>query len=240
VKVVEIKSERIRQLAPFGLPLLILIVGWMFLVRPAAAERARASRQADTLGQRLVAARASVAQPPPAVDIGDPAAAFQRQVAAGDATSPLMEQLARLASSASVTNLLMETSERVVMTAAQASGPQVAGASPDPRFMMFDTPLTYSPVSMSFDGEYARVGDLLWRLRSLATAVEIRELEIRPRLRGGAGPSGEGASEARSVQDGVHVSLTLFAYARQTPPSPLRGFGEAGTIRPTTSEGTRR
>jgi hypothetical protein len=68
---------------------------------------------------------------------------------------------------------------------------------------------------MSFDAEYARAGELLWRLRDLATTVEIRSLEARPVV--------EDTPPTSAAKRRIHVSLTLFAYARQ------RTMASAGT-----------
>jgi hypothetical protein len=204
----QLDIERIKQLAPFALPLMIVVSGWLFLIRPAAAE-ARAERELDLLRQRLAQARASVAEPPPPAPADDPLAAFERQVAAHDVSSQVIQQLAALAKNAAVTNLLIETGERVAVTS--PIGPQANGTGnlPDPRFTLFDSPLAYSPVSMSFDADFGRLGQFLWDLRDLATAIEIRTVELRTPRHDGAGP-------AVPPADGrVHVSLTLFAYARQ-------------------------
>ena len=193
-----VDTAALRRLAPFAAPLLVLAGGWMLLIAPASTANARAGRDLDVLRQRLAQVRASVGAPPPAPDSVDPGAAFERQVAVGDASSQVLEQLAGLASGAHAANLLIETGDRVPL--ARAGAPQ-AGGTPqaDPRFSLFDTPLTYSPISMSFDAEFASVGQLLWRLRDLATTVELRSLEIKP---------------AASGSGRVHAALTLFAYAR--------------------------
>ena len=67
-------------------------------------------------------------------------------------------------------------------------------------------PLAYSPVTMSFDAEYPRAGNLLWSLRDLATTVEVRDFEARPIAQEAT------AGDARSPK--IHVVLTFFAYAR--------------------------
>jgi hypothetical protein len=156
--------------------------------------------------------RTTLTQPVPPPLPGDPVAAFERQVAAGDATSTLLEQLARLASSSRAGNLLIETGERVSI-AADGAGPRLTGAAPtDPRLQLFAVPLAYSPVSMSFDADYASLGEFLWRLRDLATTVEIRTMEVKPRAASAAGPE----PAVLPVADGaVHVALTLFAYSRE-------------------------
>jgi hypothetical protein len=206
--------ERLKQFAPFALPLMIVVLGWMFLISPTASENAGAARQLEALEQRLAQVRASVAEPPPPPITGDPRGAFERQLAARDVSSQVILELSQLASSAAVTNLAIETGDPV--TATSATGPQVSGggALPDPRFELFEIPLAYSPILMSFDADYASLGGFLWRLRDLATTIEVRSLEIRPRL--GDGVVGTSAA-ARAAPDGrVHAGLTLFAYSRRS------------------------
>jgi hypothetical protein len=203
---VEIDQQRLARFAPFVLPIVLLVGGWLLLVQPRFGESARAGRALDAMRQRLLSARASVAEPAPLASPGGEIEAFERQMAAGDATAQLLEELARLAARAQVSNLLIETGERVSVRGRHAQGPQTDAAAGDPRLALFDVPLAYSTVTMSFDADYARLGELLWRVRDLATTLDIQSLAVGPR------PTG---AEAR-VQDGtVHVSLTLLAYARE-------------------------
>jgi hypothetical protein len=234
----KIDSDRLTHFAPFAVPVLLLAGGWMLLVRPAAADSTRSSREADALRVRLQAVRSSISQPPPRQITVDPVAAFERGVPATDSSSQVLEQLARMAATASVANLLIETGDQVAVTEAPTTGPQVTGASPDPRFTMFGATLAYSPISMSFDADYTRAGELLWRLRGLPTAIEIRSLEIKPRVRADD-------REARSVNDGsVHVALSLFAYVRKGKvpgPAPrVPGPDTAGAFRASTQPGVSR
>jgi hypothetical protein len=201
--------QQLRRYAPIGVVILIVALGWIVFVSPALGRSTRASRQVTSLRQQLEQVRASARGPAPEPVPGNPAAAFQRQVAAGDASSELLEQLASLASSAQAANLLIETGERVVIT--PPTGPQVANqAQPDPRLALFNVQLAYSPVTMSFDGDFENAGAMLWRLRDLATAVEIRSVEITPV-----------GSDLRRV----HVAMSLFAYAR-----PRQNGGSAGAM----------
>ncbi len=204
-----IDLQQFRRYAPIGVAIVIIALGWMLFVSPALGRSSRASRQVTSLRQQLEQVQASARGPAPEPVPGDPAAVFQRQVAAGDASSELLEQLASLASSAQATNLLIETGERVVIT--PPGGPQVANqAQPDPRLALFNVQLAYSPVTMSFDADFESAGGLLWRLRDLATAVEIRNVEITP----------IGGDLRR-----VHVGMSLFAYAR-----PRQNAGSAGAM----------
>jgi hypothetical protein len=206
--------DLLRRAAPFALPAVILAVGWMVLIGPTAAENARVAGEVDLLGQRLTQVQASLARPAPPLVSGDPGATFASRVAARDASSQVLEQLARLASGAPALNLLIETGDRVALAGA---GPRATDdTATDPRLVLFDLPLAYSPISMSFDAEYSRAGELLWRLRDLATTVEIRSVQVTPRV--GDGPVGAAARDGL-----VHVSLVLFAYAQQVPVAAAAG-----------------
>jgi hypothetical protein len=192
-----IDRKRLLRLVPLVVAVVLLVAGWMLFVQPRFSASTRADHDIDALRQRLTSLRAEVAEPMPPAPATDPATAFERVTAAGDATSLLLEELARLAAAAPAANLLIETGERVD-GAARAAGPQASNApTPDPRIALFATNLSYTPVTMSFDAAYSRVGEMLWGMRDLATTVELRNVEVRP------------ADDGR-----VHVAITLFAYAR--------------------------
>ena len=213
--------QRLSRFAPVGLPLAVLVAGWMFVVQPQVSDNARVAKEIDDLRQQLATVRSAVANPLPAKPADHALARFEHQAAGVDPTSELLEQLARLAATARVSNLLIETGERVSVGAHNASGPQVVGANTaDPRLALFTMPLGYSPVTMSFDAEYERAGNLLWSLRDLATTVEIRDFEVRP-VR-------EEATAGEGPRRSIHVVLTLFAYASATPVAP---GGASGVLR---------
>src|SRR5262245_50627076 len=109
----DLDINRLKTLAPFGVPVAIIVGGWLLLISPAASANARAGSDLDSLRQRLARVRASVGDPASLEDAGDPISAFERQVAAGDASASLVEQLSRLATAASATNLEIVTGERV-------------------------------------------------------------------------------------------------------------------------------
>ena len=206
-----IDQARLRQLAPFALPLVILLGGWFLLVRPASADATKASRELQSLRPRLDSIRRTLNEPPPPAITIQPEKSFLRQVVGGDPSARLFDQLTRLAPPARFRNLMIANGEQV---SAAPAGPQVAGAeAADPRFTLFPTPLTYLPITMSFDASYTAVGDFLWQLRDLGTIVEIRSIDIARTSR----PADTAASTdvaARTPNDDVHVSLKLFAYAR--------------------------
>jgi hypothetical protein len=211
-----------RTLRPYA-PLLVLIatvgLGWLVFVRPVVAERARAATQIDGLRQREMVLRrelgapafapsATAGRPSPRVAVTDPVAAFERQVAAGDASPALLEQLARLASAARARNLLIETAEAGAVVG-RGAPPQVSQR--DPRFGLFDVPVSHAPIRLAFDTDYASVGRFLWALRDLPTTVEIRALSV------GLPPAASDDDAPSTRSDALRMSLTLHAYSRSSP-----------------------
>jgi Tfp pilus assembly protein PilO len=214
----DIDRQRLSRYAPLGLPLAVIAAGWMLLVQPRINDNARVAKEIDELRQQLARVRSAISTPLPATSADESLARFDRQTAAFDPTPDLLEQLARLAATARVANLLIETGERVSFAADGGPGPQVVGANTaDPRFALFTTPLAYSPVTISFDAEYAQAGTLLWSLRDLATTVEVRDFEARPVAEAGT------VGTKRSGK--IHVILTLFAYVRQGRVASAGGSG---------------
>jgi hypothetical protein len=218
-------QARLRQLAPFILPVIILVAGWAVLVRPQTAEKQRGTGQLASLRPRLESVRREMMEPPPPELRIEPAKAFERQVTSGD-PGRILEELSRLAPRGRYRNLSIDATGEQVPVRGAAGGPQVAGAvEPDPRFTLFNAALTYLPVTMSFDADYASVGELLWRLRDVGTMIEIRNADIRraPTAVGGSGDADQtppgGLTGAASGSD-LHVTLTLFAYARTADATP--------------------
>ena len=209
--------QRLSRYAPLGLPLAVVAAGWMAFVQPLVSDNARVAKEIDDLRQPLASVRSAMSNPLPAKPADEALARFELQTTAVDPTPELLEQLARLAATARVSNLLIETGDRVSV-AASGSGPQVVGASAaDPRFALFTTPLAYSPVTMSFDAKYEQAGNLLWSLRDLATTAEIRGFEARP--------VAEEATAGNARSRTIHVVLTLFAYVSQAPAPSAGGSG---------------
>jgi hypothetical protein len=214
----DLDRQRLSRYAPVGLPLAVIAAGWMLLVQPRISDNARMATEIDDLRQQLASAQSTASTPLPAKPANETLARFDRQTAALDPTSELLEQLARLAATARVSNLLIATGSRVGVAHTGGSGPQVVGAvAADPRFALFTMPLAYTPVTMSFDAQYEEAGTLLWSLRDLATTVEVRDFEARPV----AEEATAGAARSRTI----HVVLTLFAYVRQAPVPSAGGSG---------------
>lgn len=200
--------KRLRGLVLVAAMLITVGLGWMLVVRPVSAERSRVARQLDRLRQREVAVRRSLSEPSPRVVTADSVADFERQVAAEDASPALLEQLARLTQTTRIRNLLIEIVET---TAATAGTPAAGSALPDPRFRLFDVPVSFVPIRMAFETDYGSLGRFLWAFRDLPTTVEIRALTVGL-------PQSEPGGDTITTPDGtLRVSLTLYAYSRRTP-----------------------
>jgi hypothetical protein len=220
-----VSASALRPYAPLVVLLVTIAAGWMVFIRPLSAEQRRASGQLATLRQREIALRRELGgSAPRGLDI-DPVTRFERRLASGNAAPELLEQLARIASASRAQNLLIETVEAGAVTpssqaglaaafAPGASAPRQAGHDEaiqrDPRFSLFDVPVSHLPIRVAFDTGYAGLGRFLWAFRSLPTTIEIRELSVGlPHI------DGDQAAGARA--DMLRVSLTLHAYARSAP-----------------------
>jgi hypothetical protein len=211
-------AQALRRVAPLLVPFVIAGVAWVVFIGPTSAAAARDAVRRDALNGRLASAPGPAGDFPPPIAVGDPVAAFERQVSSGDVTAQLLGHLTRLALDVDGRNLFIDSTDAPVAVAT-GSGPQVAGAvQPDPRIALFRTPLEYSSIPMTFDSSYTGLGDFLWRLRDLPVLVELREMTVIPRVL--ADVEGRAPSPgARLPHDGtVRVSLIVFVYARQGAP----------------------
>jgi hypothetical protein len=205
---------RLRRFVPALVLVVTVALGWMIVVRPVSADRASADARLAALRQREAALRATVTEPSALAAAMDPVAAFDRRVASDDPTAVVVERLARLASEVRARELFIETIEGATPTGAGA--PPLPGTyRPDPRFALFDRPVSYATIRMSFDVGYAGLGQFLWSFRDLPTIVEIRTFNVQPR----------DVSPGETPGVMLQASFTLFAYRRssQTP-------GTAGVV----------
>lgn len=200
-----IDRRTLRPYVPLAVLLITIALGWLIFVRPVTDDRARSHSQIESLRQREIALRRELSAPSPRATAIDPAAVFARRVSAGDASATLLEQLARLASSARARDLLIETVEG---SAPSAASPAHA-AQRDPRLGLFDTPLSHVPIRVAFDTDYASAGRFLWGFRDLPTTVEIRSVSL--------GVPATSPGDETASADGLRLSLTLQAYSRPTP-----------------------
>lgn len=196
--------QQVRQYAPFAVPLVIVAIGWFAVIRPTAAESARVRSELDGLRQRVETVRAHSGPPLPAAPPADPLKLFENRVAPGDPSGRLLEELSRLAMRTGVSVEMLETGDEAITSA--SGGPAVAGGvATDPRFVLFQTPLKYTPVTLRAEADYASLGEFLWRLRDLATVVEVRTLDV---------VAPESSTDIARPTGMVRVTLAMFAYSR--------------------------
>lgn len=192
-------------------PVAVLAVSFFAFIQPRMTAGKTAHARLAPLEQRVVSVQAALAAAP-AAEAGDARNTmpeFERRTPAGDRVPDLLEQLAGLAAADAagekVQHLLLETGKRVVPPPPKAGeAPRVATIEPDamdPRLALFRTPLSYTPVTMTFESSYARLGRFFWELRALPTLVEVRSVEVGPVAQG----------------DVVHTRLVILAFQRATP-----------------------
>jgi hypothetical protein len=209
-----VKRDSVRDYSPYLAPFVIVALGWALLIRPASAENARIARELVELRDRIAALRSQQLGPAvPGEDAVDPVAAFERHVAAGDASGRLLEELSRVARASGVGIETLETGAQSDVR--PRSGPAVADAAmPDPRVALFETSLSYTPVTLTAEADYRSLGEFFWRFRDMTTLTEIRTLEVAT----SAAPRGDpGAGGV------LRVTLTLFAYSRTGADDPASG-----------------
>lgn len=206
--------DAIRDYSPYLAPFVIVALGWGLLIRPASAENARIARELLELRARLAGVRSQQSGPAvPQEGVGDPVAAFERQVASGDASGRLLEELSRVATASGVGIETLETGAQSDVR--PRSGPAVADAAmPDPRVALFEASLKYSPVTLTAEADYRSLGEFLWRFRDMTTLSEIRTLDVTVP----ASPPGEPRASGT-----LRVTLALFAYSRAGADDPASG-----------------
>jgi len=212
VAALSIDARTLRAYAPFVVFVVTIAAGWMMFIRPITTEQSRASGQLATLRHREMALRGEVGTSSLHGIDTDPVLMFERQVASRDEAPALLERLARLASDARARNLLIETVEPGQASPAGSTATGRDDASQrDPRFALFDVPVSHAAIRVAFDTDYASLGRFLWAFRNLPTTVEIRTLTVGL-------PPAKSEDEDRGVRpDILRASFTLHAYSRTAP-----------------------
>jgi len=201
-----------RYLALALPPAVVLLAVYVALIRPRLIDVGTTAERIAVLEGRVDEMRAAVAGVvPDELGAADVLREIERRIPAADPVPALLEELVRpmLAGGEDVRNLRIETGDPVTVAGA---GQEDA----DPRFGLLSSPVRHTPITVSFDGSYPRIGRFLWELRTLPTLVEIGSLRVQ------------------SAMDAplAHVDLELRAYARaevaadaspEVPPTGARG-----------------
>jgi hypothetical protein len=168
----------------------VLALAFVWFIQPRLTQYSRATADAVPLENRVATMERLVQQAGAQTLDPDPGslAEFERRVPTADRTPELLEQLARLALDSAPAGktkaLLIEAGDRQTMDSMGSVvgfGPRVvqtSGETPDPRLGLFPVPLTYTPVTLSFDSTYEAIGRFFWGVQHLPTAIEIRRADL--------------------------------------------------------------
>ncbi|MEX2270837.1 MAG: type 4a pilus biogenesis protein PilO [Vicinamibacterales bacterium] len=183
-------APSVRRFAPLAIALAIVAVAWFLFVQPRQSAADRAAAEVRGLQPRVDQLARLVEGPGVAAGDG-PAADVIRRLPQVDPMPDVVERLSRLAlagsNEADVRYLLIETGEQAVAGGDGPGQPRATHAGePDPRVALFGMPLAYTPVTVSFESTYERLGRFLWDMRELPTIVEVHSLTVEPAADGGA------------------------------------------------------
>ena len=202
---------RVRRFAPLAVYALTVGLAWVLLAHPALADGRKIDERLALLRQREAALQAIITAPAPPAVASNPVATFDARVSVDDPTPSVVERLARLASETRARGLFIETVEGTSSTG-RGAPPVAATYQPDPRFALFARQVAYTTIRMSFDTDYAGLGQFLWNLRDLPSIVEVRTFNVQPRV----------ASSSARTDGALRASMIFFAYSRR-PASETAG-----------------
>jgi Tfp pilus assembly protein PilO len=166
----------------------IVLIGYFWFIQPTVTEYLRTQTELTGLRTRVSTLMDTVNRGR-GLRPADEAAAmtlFEARMSADDQVPEVVEQLATLALASApkdrIRGLQISTGVSVVWRPGQASpasrGDGQATESPDPRLALFGTELTYTPVTVTFDGSYDAIRSFTWQLRDLPTIIELRSMEL--------------------------------------------------------------
>jgi Tfp pilus assembly protein PilO len=179
---------RVPAGARSGLPLVlavtVFVVGSLTLVLPRMSRALAASGEAASLEGRKANMRRLLQRAEP-IESGKVRAVAElpKLVSEEGGVPATIEALARLASSpghpAQAHGLLIEAEQP---RSAGIGGAATEAIPLDPRWAVFAGPLEYTPIKVTFEATYERLGLFLWRLRDLPTLVDVRSVDIERSL----------------------------------------------------------
>jgi hypothetical protein len=175
----------VRDRLPLALAATVFVIGSFAFVGPRIFNALEAGDEAASLEERAASMRRLLRDAGPiAANKVRAVAEFEKLVSTHDRVPEVIEILARLAfdpgNPAKARGLLIETGQPASPNATAAPGDIAGGArsSLDPRWALFPGSLEYTPITVTFEATYDRLGLFLWRLRDLPTLVEVRSVEI--------------------------------------------------------------
>lgn len=179
-------TDTFERVIPVVVVAAIALVGYFWFVQPRIGEYLRNRnevRQLETQVRELQDAVNRGRGTAPA----DEAAAlrlFEERVSREDKVSDIVEILAKAAQDSApkgqVRGLQIQTGDSVPWQPglALARGGDGMSEAPDPRLGLFPVPVSYTPVTVSFESSYAAISRFVWRLRDMPTLIEVQSLEL--------------------------------------------------------------
>jgi hypothetical protein len=170
-------AEALERLLPFLTIVVVVMAGWFWFVRPRLDAYLRARTDAAALEERLrtLQQASGRARPQPPADLELTQREFEARVAADDKVADVAAALARAvlasAPAGQLRSFVIESGDSVSARAADGGGL-------DPRLALFPYAVSYTPVRVSFESTFEAAGDVLWQLRDLPTAVEVRSATL--------------------------------------------------------------
>ena len=171
-------SEALERLLPFLTFAAVVTLGWFWFVQPRLATYLKARTDTAALEERartLQQASSRAREVPPA-DLDATQQEFEARVSSVDRVADVASAIAQavLASAPpdELRAFVLETGDRVA--APRGGDANAGGDSADPRMALFPYATSYTPLRVSFESGFDTAGDVLWRLRDLPTAIEVR------------------------------------------------------------------
>jgi Tfp pilus assembly protein PilO len=189
VSAVNRTTDTIERALPVIVVAAIVALGYFLFVQPRVAEYLRARTEITSLEERVRTLQDTVNRGKAAPSANEAAALklFEERMSTDDRVADVVELLAKIAADSApkgtIKGLQIGTgaSAQWPASAGQAttrSGGGEAADEPDPRFGLFPVTLTYTPVTVTFQGSYDAIQRFVWRLRDMPTMIEIRSMEL--------------------------------------------------------------
>jgi hypothetical protein len=183
-------NDAIARLLPFLLVVAIATCGYFWLVQPRLGTYLRTRTDIAALYDRVRTLQQTTdrARALPPADMLTSMREFERRMSRDDKVADVAGALAKAVLDSAPPDKLrgfaIETGDRVQQTggpAGRSTALVAAGTTadaPDPRVLLFETPVIYTPVRISFESTFEAGASFLWKIRDLPTTVEIRSASM--------------------------------------------------------------
>jgi hypothetical protein len=178
----------LERLLPFLTIVAIVTAGWFWFVQPRLGAYLRARTDAAALEERVrtLQQASGRARPQPPADLSRSQREFEARVSAEDRVADVAAALARAvlasAPAGKLRSFVIESGDSVPSRGgsdrAAIAGVGSGADGGDPRLALFPYAVSYTPVRVSFESTFEAAGNLMWLLRDLPTAVEVRSATL--------------------------------------------------------------